>query len=72
MKNDLKIREPITQLARLNATSTWKGDLNPAQKAVLEYLARASRFSRSPSQVAEYLGSTWGTTMILARRSGTG
>lgn len=39
----------------------WQGDLNPTQSAVLEYLARANRFSRSPSHVAHYLGTTRGT-----------
>ncbi|MCL4676047.1 MAG: MarR family transcriptional regulator, partial [Pararhodobacter sp.] len=35
--------------------------LNPAQRAALDYLARANRFSRSPSHVADYLGTTRGT-----------
>jgi len=61
MENDLYIRELLNRLARLDAASAWQGDLNPAQRAVLNYLARANRFSRSPSQVAEYLGSTRGT-----------
>lgn len=61
MENELYIRELINRLARLEATSAWQGDLNPAQRAVLSYLARANRFSRSPSHVAEYLGSTRGT-----------
>lgn len=39
----------------------WEGDLNPTQYAVLDYLSRANRFSRSPSQVADYLGTTRGT-----------
>ncbi len=61
MEDDLYTRELINRLARLDATSAWKGDLNPAQKAALTYLARANRFSRSPSHLAEYLGSTRGT-----------
>lgn len=35
--------------------------MNPAQIAALEYLARANRFSRAPSHVADYLGTTRGT-----------
>ena len=61
MKDEPYIRELINRLARLDATSAWHGDLNPTQRAVLSYLSRANRFSRSPSHVAEYLGSTRGT-----------
>tara|TARA_R110002074_G_scaffold389165_1_gene572338 strand:- start:1429 stop:2001 length:573 start_codon:yes stop_codon:yes gene_type:complete len=61
MKQDLYIRELINRLARLDAATAWDGDLNPTQRAVLDYLGRANRFSRSPSHVAEYLGTTRGT-----------
>jgi len=61
MENEHYIREFINRLARLDATTAWQGDLNPTQTAALNYLARANRFSRSPSHVAEYLGSTRGT-----------
>ncbi|MCA8867626.1 MAG: MarR family transcriptional regulator [Rhodobacteraceae bacterium] len=55
------IRELINRLARLDAATAWGGDLNPTQRAVLDYLGRTNRFSRSPSHVAEYLGTTRGT-----------
>lgn len=55
------IRALITRLARLDAAGTWDNDLNPAQISALEYLSRANRFSRAPSHVAEYLGTTRGT-----------
>ncbi|WP_094022921.1 MarR family winged helix-turn-helix transcriptional regulator [Maliponia aquimaris] len=61
MKGHLHIRELINRLARLDAASAWEGDFNPTQRAVLVYLDRANRFSRSPSHVAEYLGTTRGT-----------
>ncbi len=61
MKQELRIRELINRLARLNTTQAWQGDLNPTQSAVLDYLSRANRFSRSPSHVADYLGTTRGT-----------
>lgn len=61
MDSQLHIRELINRLARLDAATAWEGDLNPTQRAVLDYLGRANRFSRSPSQVAEYLGTTRGT-----------
>lgn len=55
------LRELIDRLARLVASDGWSDDLNPVQRATLVYLARANRFSRSPSQVADYLLATRGT-----------
>lgn len=55
------IRSLITRLARLDASETWVAALNPAQVAALDYLSRANRFSRAPSHVADYLGTTRGT-----------
>lgn len=51
----------IDRLSRLQNAERWLGGLNPAQVAALEYLARANRFSRMPSAVADYLASTRGT-----------
>ncbi|MEP2732464.1 MAG: MarR family transcriptional regulator [Ascidiaceihabitans sp.] len=61
MTQELRIRELLTRLARLDATESWSDDVNPAQRSVLDYLTQANRFSRSPSHVADYLGSTRGT-----------
>lgn len=61
MERHLQILELITRLARLEAASAWDGALNPTQRALLIYLGRANRFSRGPSQVAQYLGTTRGT-----------
>ena len=55
------LRELIKRLGRLDAADTWRADLNPAQVSALGYLARANRFSRAPSHVADYLGTTRGT-----------
>jgi DNA-binding MarR family transcriptional regulator len=55
------IPELIIRLARLNAAETWVDDLNPAQMSALGYLSLANQFSRAPSLVAEYLGTTRGT-----------
>lgn len=55
------IRDLIERVARINAADEWTGDLNPTQLAALSYLARANRFSRSPSQVAEFMSATRGT-----------
>lgn len=61
MDEQERIREIINRIARLDAGESWGGDLNPSQRAVLDYLSRANRFSRSPSNIAEYLGTTRGT-----------
>ncbi|CTQ60077.1 MarR family winged helix-turn-helix transcriptional regulator [Roseibium album] len=60
-KNSQVIRDLIDRLSRLNAAEDWNGPLNPSQFAALSYLARANRFSRAPSHVAEYLVTTRGT-----------
>lgn len=62
MQQTKQIRSLINRLARLDASQSWDGVLNPAQRAALDYLARANRFSRSPSHAAEFLGTTRGTT----------
>lgn len=61
MNTHTYISELITRLARLDASASWAGDLNPTQKAALGYLSRANRFSRSPSHLSDYLGTTRGT-----------
>jgi DNA-binding MarR family transcriptional regulator len=61
METKDQIRALITRLARLDGVGGWTQDLNPAQRTALEYLTRANRFSRSPSQVADFLGTTRGT-----------
>lgn len=55
------LAELIDRLARLHLADRRDGDLNPAQVAALDYLARANRFSRMPSAVAEFLAATRGT-----------
>lgn len=55
------LRALIDRVARLATADAWSDQLNPTQLAALDYLARANRFSRAPSHVAEYLGATRGT-----------
>lgn len=55
------VRQLISRLARLDADAGRSEGLNPAQSMALEYLARANKFSRQPSHVAEFMGSTRGT-----------
>lgn len=61
MRTAHSIRILINRLARIDSAAGWTGDLNPTQRAALEYLSDANQFSRSPSHVAEYLGTTRGT-----------
>lgn len=61
LTNAQMIRDLIDRLSRLNAAEDWNGPLNPSQFAALSYLARANRFSRAPSHVADYLVTTRGT-----------
>ena len=55
------IRDLIERIARINAADEWTHDLNPTQWLALSYLGRANRFSRAPSQVAEFMSATRGT-----------
>ncbi len=63
MKQDdqTRIRDLIDRIARLSAADEWSEDINPTQWVALSYLARANRFSRAPSQVAEFMAATRGT-----------
>ena len=78
----VRLRELLDRLARLIASDRSGDDLNPVQRAALVYLSRANRFSRSPSQVADYLLATRGTVsqtlrslsrkgLVIERRSET-
>ena len=60
-KNQHRIRDLIERIARLNSADEWTDDLNPTQWSALSYLSQANRFSRSPSQVAEFMVATRGT-----------
>lgn len=57
----LQVQDLIDRISRLAAADDWADDLNPTQMTALTYLARANRFSRSPSQVADFLAVTRGT-----------
>ena len=62
MNDKNQIRAYITRLGRMDAAESWTEGLNPAQRAAMDYLSRANKFSRSPSHIAEFLGTTRGTT----------
>ena len=67
-----QVLDLIERLSRISAAEHWIGDLNPAQLAALNYLAKANRYSRAPSQIAEFLsamrGTVSGTLKALARK----
>ena len=56
-----RTQDLVDRLYRLNAARDWADTLNPTQRMALAYLARANRFSRCPSHVAEYMALTRGT-----------
>ena len=51
----------LERLSRVLQNEAHAGGLKPTQWEALRYLARANRFSRSPSAVTAYLGMTKGT-----------
>lgn len=62
--------ERIGRLARMEEQG---GDLNPVQWAVLRYLSRANKVSRTPMAMTRYLATTRGTmsqTIIALERKG--
>ena len=61
MTEQKRIKELIDRLSRINAADEWEKDINPTQWTALSYLARANRFSRSPSQVSDFMAATRGT-----------
>lgn len=56
-----RLADTLLRLARLTEAEGWSHGLNPTQAAALAYLARANRFSRGPSHLADWLGTTRGT-----------
>lgn len=68
-----KIAALLERLARLGRAGRFRRGLNPAQADALNYLAVANRYSRNPSALADFLGSTRGTvsqTLIALERKG--
>jgi len=63
----------LERLSRILQNEAHAGNLKPTQWEALRYLARANRFSRSPSAVTAYLGMTKGTvsqTLTALERKG--
>jgi len=51
----------VDRLGRAVHCLQFSDGLNPAQWAVLRYLGRANRYSRTPTAISDYLGTTRGT-----------
>lgn len=56
-----RLHELVERLGRLAGAEAREGGVTPSQRAALAYLGRANAFSRTPSAVADYLGTTRGT-----------
>lgn len=73
MLKEFGIAELVDRLGRISHALQFSGGLNPAQWEALRFLARANRYSRTPSALAEYLGTTKGTvsqTLIALESKG--
>ena len=56
-----RIKELLDRIGRVSASQDWEDNLNPAQRSVLTYLVSANQFSKSPSNIADYMCTTRGT-----------
>jgi len=62
-----EVAELLDRLRRAAQALQFVYGLNPAQWEALRFLGRANRYSRSPSTLAEYLGTTKGTASQTLR-----
>jgi len=68
-----RVAQLLDRLTRIARELQFAGGLNPAQWEALRFLARANKYSRSPSALAEFLGATKGTvsqTLIALEQKG--
>ena len=73
MLKEFGIAELVDRLGRISHALQFTGGLNPAQWEALRFLARANRYSRTPTALAEFLGTTKGTvsqTLIALESKG--
>lgn len=62
-----RIAELLDRIGRATHCLQFADGLNPAQWETLRYLARANRYSRTPTALADYLGTTKGTASQTVR-----
>ena len=60
-KRDNRVVELVNRLGRAVHCMQFSRGLNPAQWEALRFVARANRYSRTPSALAGFLGTTKGT-----------
>ena len=68
-----RVAQLLDRLTRITRELQFAGGLNPAQWEALRFLARANKYSRSPSALADFLGATKGTvsqTLIALEHKG--
>ena len=73
MSKNTGIAELVGRLGRMAHALQFTVGLNPAQWEALRFLAHANRYSRTPTALAEYLGTTKGTvsqTLIALESKG--
>ena len=71
--SELSISELLDRVGRVTRGLQFVDGLSPAQWEALRFLARANRYSRGPSALAEFLGTTKGTisqTLIALENKG--
>jgi DNA-binding MarR family transcriptional regulator len=56
-----RIAQLVDRLSRLTRELQFCAGLNPAQWEALRFVSRANRYSRTPTGLAEFLGTTKGT-----------
>lgn len=61
------VADLVNRLGRAGHALQFAAGLNPAQWDALRYLARANTYSRTPSALAEFLGTTKGTASQTVR-----
>ncbi|MDA0704393.1 MAG: MarR family transcriptional regulator [Proteobacteria bacterium] len=62
-----RISDLLDRIGRATHCLQFADGLNPAQWETLRYLARANRYSRTPTALADYLGTTKGTASQTVR-----
>lgn len=67
MNNENYLSLTLDQLLRATREIQYCEDLVPAQWEALRYLARANKYSLTPSMVADFLGTTKGTASQTLR-----
>ena len=68
-----RVAELVDRLCRLTRELQYVHGLNPAQWEALRFIGRANRYSRNPSALSEFLGTTKGTvsqTLIALESKG--